>query len=197
MKDRIAAHPGRVKLTPVSGNIYDMEMADDPVEVGTALNKANLLTDATAAALAAVYNSTPDTPNEALALLAGAANIETADYVGTGTYGSEANGVTITFNHEPKLIMVLCTTVNASANGAGAQFPYSFVLAWGRAKQACQYYPNGIGQFASAAPREGVYWYACLFKLSNDYKTITWWGNESAQGQYNTSDMPYSVISFY
>lgn len=70
MKDRIAAHPGRVKLTPVSGNIYDMEMADDPVEAGTALNKANLLTDATAAAVNAEYGSTPDTPSEALGIIA-------------------------------------------------------------------------------------------------------------------------------
>lgn len=42
MIDRIPTHPGRVKLTPVSGNIYDMEMADDPIEAGTPLNKALL-----------------------------------------------------------------------------------------------------------------------------------------------------------
>lgn len=42
MKDRIATHPGRVTLIPVSGqsNTYDMTMADQPTEEGTPLNKA-------------------------------------------------------------------------------------------------------------------------------------------------------------
>ena len=53
MKDRIPLYPGRVKMTPVSGqaNIYDMERADQPTQEGTPLNKATLLSDATAAAL--------------------------------------------------------------------------------------------------------------------------------------------------
>lgn len=42
MKDRIPLNPGRVRLTPVTGetNLFDMEMADNPTELGTALNKA-------------------------------------------------------------------------------------------------------------------------------------------------------------
>lgn len=40
MVDRIPTHAGRVQLTPVSGNIYDMTMADEPTEIGTPLNKA-------------------------------------------------------------------------------------------------------------------------------------------------------------
>ncbi len=53
MKDRIPLYPGRVKMTPVSGqaNIYDMERADQPTQEGTPLSKATLLSDATAAAL--------------------------------------------------------------------------------------------------------------------------------------------------
>lgn len=41
VKDRIPTYPGRVKLTPVSGqtNTYDLVRADSPVEEGTALNK--------------------------------------------------------------------------------------------------------------------------------------------------------------
>lgn len=52
MKDRISAHPGRMKLTDtVSGEVHicDVEMADDPTEVGTAQNKA--LFDFTLAAI--------------------------------------------------------------------------------------------------------------------------------------------------
>ena len=72
MKDRIATNPGRVRLVPVPGqtNTYDMTMADNPTEQGTALNKGTLLSDATAALTDAEYGGTPDTPNEALALIA-------------------------------------------------------------------------------------------------------------------------------
>lgn len=50
MKDRIPRYPGRVKLTPVPGstNLFDMERADEPTQVGTPLNKTTFLTDAVA-----------------------------------------------------------------------------------------------------------------------------------------------------
>lgn len=42
--DRVAKHPGRIKLTPVVGetNLYDMERADSPTTEGTPINKALL-----------------------------------------------------------------------------------------------------------------------------------------------------------
>lgn len=44
VEDRVSTYPGRVKLTPVSGqtNVYDMSRADEPVQEGTPLNKALL-----------------------------------------------------------------------------------------------------------------------------------------------------------
>ncbi len=44
VEDRVSTYPGRVKLTPVSGqtNVYDMVRADEPVQEGTPLNKALL-----------------------------------------------------------------------------------------------------------------------------------------------------------
>ena len=53
MKDRIPTYPGRVKLTPVSGqeNTYDMVRADSPVQEGTPLNKSTLLKDSTSTAI--------------------------------------------------------------------------------------------------------------------------------------------------
>lgn len=50
MQDRVPLYPGRVKLTPVSGqeNTYDMVRADEPTQEGTPLNKATLLKDTTA-----------------------------------------------------------------------------------------------------------------------------------------------------
>lgn len=49
MKDRIPTYPGRVKLTPVPGqeNVFDLERADEPTQVGTPLNKNTLLRDDT------------------------------------------------------------------------------------------------------------------------------------------------------
>ena len=48
MKDRIPTNAGRVRLTPVGGDLYDMTMADDAIENGTPLNKMTLLQDTTA-----------------------------------------------------------------------------------------------------------------------------------------------------
>lgn len=44
VQDRVSTYPGRVELTPVSGqtNVYDMVRADQPVQEGTPLNKALL-----------------------------------------------------------------------------------------------------------------------------------------------------------
>lgn len=60
MQDRIPLHPGRIKLTQVSGDIYDMERADEPQQEGTPLNKANLFNSANETR----YGAT--TPNGAL-----------------------------------------------------------------------------------------------------------------------------------
>ncbi|MBQ8402680.1 MAG: hypothetical protein IJX14_12210, partial [Clostridia bacterium] len=53
MKDRTSTYPGRVKLVPVAGmeNTYTMSWADEPLQEGTPLNKATLLSDTVAAAL--------------------------------------------------------------------------------------------------------------------------------------------------
>ena len=115
MKDRIPTYPGRVTLTPVSGqaNTYDLVRADEPTEAGTALNKANLLTDAVASAIQTIAGaaSAPDTPNAALNLLAQAvgnsAKVAFGTYTGTGTYGS-SNPTSLTFDFEPKFLWVTC-----------------------------------------------------------------------------------------
>ncbi len=41
-KDRVPTYPGRIKLTPVSGkpDTFEMERADEPMELGTPINKA-------------------------------------------------------------------------------------------------------------------------------------------------------------
>ena len=41
-ENRVPLYPGRVTLTPVSGNTYDMERADQPTQEGTPLNRDTL-----------------------------------------------------------------------------------------------------------------------------------------------------------
>lgn len=62
MKDRVSRYPGRVKLVPVDGqaNTYDMVNADEPTVVGTPLNKASLLSDATAELFGLNASATPE-----------------------------------------------------------------------------------------------------------------------------------------
>lgn len=62
MQDRVPLYPGRVTLTPVSGqaNTYDLTRADQPTKEGTPLNKASLLKDATAALFGLGTDAVPD-----------------------------------------------------------------------------------------------------------------------------------------
>lgn len=62
MVDRVPLYPGRVKMTPVSGqaNTYDMVRADEPTQEGTPLSKATFLKDATAALYGLGADAVPD-----------------------------------------------------------------------------------------------------------------------------------------
>lgn len=62
MKDRVPLYPGRVTITPVSGqaNTYDMSRADQPTQEGTPLNKATFLKDSTAALFGLGSDAVPD-----------------------------------------------------------------------------------------------------------------------------------------
>lgn len=62
MRDRVPRYPGRVKLTPVSGqaNVYDMTRADSPTQEGDPINKSTLLKDSTAALFGLGSDAVPD-----------------------------------------------------------------------------------------------------------------------------------------
>lgn len=127
MQDRVSLYPGRVKLEPVAGqaNLYDLARADQPTQEGTPLNKANLLSDATAAAIKSLLASQtedPATPNDALNILAqavedvetvaaGKCSIGTSTYTGNGKFGS-ANPTTLTFPKKPTLLFVFASSGN-------------------------------------------------------------------------------------
>lgn len=97
MQDRVPLYPGRVKLTPVSGqnDTYDMTMADQPTVEGTPLNKETLLNNNAAAAVWPDASERPSDPtvSEALAELGG--NVDqkatTATYTASVTTSWTAN----------------------------------------------------------------------------------------------------------
>lgn len=156
MQDRVATHPNRWKLTSVEGetDVYDFERADDPLIAGTPLDKATFLTDATAAAIAALTGNTPSLPTEAIDELAGVlsdmgvidvAHIETGSYSGTGTVGS-ANPNTLTFTYNPRFLIIV-------ADGAHYQTTAQNGLMW--------QYPNTAAQGSNVVSVSGnqISWY--------------------------------------
>lgn len=119
MQDRVPTYPGRVVLTPVPGqtNTFDLTRADAPVVDGTPINKATLLTDATATLLELTGNPTV---NAALAKLGERAKIAVGYYVGTGTWG-QSNPTRITFDFDPKVVIIYKRTI---FSGDPASSPY-------------------------------------------------------------------------
>lgn len=107
--DRVSAYPGRVKLTPVSGqtNTYDMVRADQPTQAGTPLNaalfrqKADALTgDVTVYVTKSGNDSTADgTSAKPFLTIQGALNSIPKNLngymaninIGAGTYAGEVN----------------------------------------------------------------------------------------------------------
>ena len=119
MQDRVPLYPGRIKLTPVSGqaNVYDMVRADQPTQQGTQLNKATFLKDATAA----LFKDLPENPvpDDVFKILSKAAIVtegglrtpsggEVPGLVTVyGTYtGTGAESVTLNFRFRPDVVLV-------------------------------------------------------------------------------------------
>lgn len=78
-------------------------------QLGTALNKANLLSDETAAALGLPNTAVPDDAFlvAAKVLQAGNCKIEYGSYTGTGGYNS-AHPNSLTFSGQPLLVLIQC-----------------------------------------------------------------------------------------
>lgn len=166
MKDRIPTYPGRVKLTQVSGNIYDLERADQPSEAGTPLNKATFLTDATAALFGLTSDAVPDDILAAIA--SGFAKIETGSYTGTGVYGT-SNKNSITFSITPKIVLIV------AASGTQMYTPYIF----------------GGGAFSTGTNATN---YQQIVTVNR--KTMEWYSDGGNAGhQLNTSGVVYTYCA--
>ena len=114
MQDRVSTYPGRITLTPVTGesNTYDWARADDPSVVGTPLNKATFLPDDVASAIAALTGETINLPSDALSALCTALDtmgltyngkISAFSYIGDGGSGTR----TTTFSIHPRIVFYM------------------------------------------------------------------------------------------
>lgn len=130
MQDRVPTYPGRVRLVPVQGQdgVYDMTLVDEATVVGTSLNKATLLTDATAALLESLGAPRPDTVDQAIAGAAGllgsyqkGLRVMVGTYTGTGSYGSSSPNV-LNFPFKPLMIFV------KAKGDAGSSTPLFFAF---------------------------------------------------------------------
>ena len=113
MKDRLPTKPGRIQLVPSADgdDLFVLSRSDEPTQTGTPLNKASLLSDATATALG--LSSSDPTVNEAISTInsnftrvrsgtgdppsgakAGDIYIQTSATYGNMVYIKEANGWT-------------------------------------------------------------------------------------------------------
>ena len=189
MQDRVSLYPGRVNLEPVAGqtNTYDLTRADQPTQEGTPINKANLLSDATAAAIKALLASqteNPATPNEALNILAqavedvatvaaGKCSIGTSTYTGNGKFGS-ANPTTLTFPKKPTLLFVLASS--------GSGFMLMVTDKTPATTNAFVYYNGATWGTVNLS------WQGSTLRFYSD-RYDTWQGNESGS--------VYQVVAFY
>lgn len=116
MEDRLSNKPGRILITPEDGSApfyATITRADEPLQEGNALNKANLLKDQTAARYGKGNNAVPDDILAQIATeldrysfaQAGGLKMAYGSYVGDGTHGS-ANPKSLTFDFEPVLVFI-------------------------------------------------------------------------------------------
>ena len=191
MKDRISTYPGRVTLTPVAGqeNTYDMAWADQPVEAGTPLSKAALLTDAVAAGFGLTDAATP---NDVFSLLTGAAlsdgnghvtdlsgnilglRIQTGTYTGAGYCNISNPHNSLTFDFTPALVFIM---------GTDARYAPAMYF-WGSDRM------NGV--YLNGSNSAG---YSNLVTVSGS--TMDWYfpADSATYKQYNYKNMVYRYVA--
>lgn len=195
MQDRLSMYPGRVKLSPVIGkeNVYDMERADEPQQLGTELKKDTLLSDETAEALGLTSDATPNTAlaqiktliDELESKMGGA---EYGSYTGTGTYGS-SNPNKLTFPKAAKVVMLFndqgqaiafCETSDATKAGTSIYVP-----GLSTSYQRTYYYKISTSDCST------------YMKRDSGSKKLFWYNLGSESTQFNEGSTKYYYAVFY
>lgn len=135
---------------------------DGYTQLGTALNKANLLTDATASALD--LSGDDPTVNDAFAAIAaGWTRREFASYVGNGTYGS-GNECSLTFTFAPTVVIFL-DSYSTYQNGESQSGSFAI-----------------MANITTTMARAGIFGNSQIYaQKSADGKTLTWYGAAATQ----------------
>ena len=187
MKDRVPLYPGRVKLTPVSGqeNTYDMVRADAPTQEGDPLSKKTLLKEATAVLYGLNATAVPDEVLVAARSLISTAQ-KTADskckivsgsYVGTGTYG-KANKNSLTFDSPPKML-IITSPGRTFANNVRSYYLLLYLFGF-----------DGLAPSTFTNKSDGFY----MVTISGSGNTVSWYSTGSAEYQLNKSGVTYDYI---
>ena len=177
MQDRVSQYPGRVKLTPVSGqeNVYDMEWADQPVVEGTPLNKETLLSAETEATFGLGTDKTVDE------ILRSCTRVEIGNYSGTGTYGSE-NKNSLSFSFYPSMIFIQQTSIGNKDGTAMPIVPFM---------QTAQVLVDGTTNnyiSLNSSFNDDDY-------TGNSGVTVQWYSSRNAQIQLNEDGSSYRYIA--
>lgn len=210
MKDRVPLYPGRVKLTPVSGqeNVYDMVRADEPTQEGDPLNKSTFLTDSTASFFgmdsAAVPNdifnilknvSLIDNSEETYKatdvlgnIIGGFTNIQTGSYVGTGGYGSGNPTVINVPNNSKILIIIDGNPGNTSYANSPAIVPIWFLTS--QYERIGTIYPSSVNPSTDISnPVSAI----GVFAKINGTE-FSMYNGEGAKRQYNEASTTYYYL---
>ena len=181
MQDRVSTYPGRITLTPVTGesNTYDWARADDPSVVGTPLNKATFLPDDVASAIATLTGETINLPADALSALCTALDtmgllyngkISAFSYTGDGGSGTR----TTTFSIHPRIVFYMknggyigqSRSVHTESSGSTTSVPWQIwvynssggvycTFSYSEAnKQLSRSFSASVGPYSSAAKAE-------------------------------------------
>lgn len=145
-------------------------------QLGTALNKANLLDDTTASALD--LSSDDPTVNDALYQISTYfARRQFAHYTGTGSNGV-GNECTLTFDFAPRVVFFLDGFDIANNRLAGEDQANTCAI--------MDIVPTNVGTYGVSAFGSPMF----IIK-SADGKTVTWWNTSSAIVQLNRSNYEY------
>ena len=193
MKDRVPLYPGRVRLTPVSGqqNTYDMVRADKPTQEGDPLSKKTLLKDDTAALYGLDATAVPDDVLALARTLISTAQstadsrskIETGSYIGTGTYGSD-NPCSLTLPFPPKFGVIASRwSIGFYLSGSNSMWVMVYKASYGSSR-------HDVGSLTASEADSTVQWYTAGLTTVNGQTSST------ALFQLNVSDETYDYCFF-
>lgn len=190
---------GRVLITPEDGSpafFATIEMADEPLNEGTPLNKASLLKDSTAAGLGLTNEAVPD---DALAKLLSLVNSaqSSADgktvskiitYRGTGKGGYPGAATEISADFQISFAMMLAEKYDSQSYYQGNALFESYVIP---AEILTNEWTQGIGFCKNISP-------SLLYcKISKDRKTLEWYTSGEDNPEYkqaNDANTTYVVL---